>query len=460
MTPLQAFLHAAAAADADSATTLTGGFALETGGAPLLDRALAPGRVVSERYKLRGRIGQGGMATVWAGDDMHLDRSVAVKFLSGDLVDDPEYRERFAAEARVSAKLQTPYVVQVYDQGTYQGVPFIVMERLHGEDLHARMKRESRLPIDLVATIANHAGHALKATHALAIVHRDLKPQNLFLIGDEREPTVKLLDFGVAKQAGFQRRLTATGVMLGSPRYMSPEQIRCERDVDGRADLWSLAVILYTALTGVRPFDGDLPALFLSITTARPVAPSRLCHDLPIGLDVFMEKALAVDRERRYTDAAAFIDAFGRALESWVAPNRGRSTESPRSAASLAARVLRDEAPTTRIALEDLQRASGTDILFDMAARPAAQPCHGADDAGGAGERFPADCAEQAPRWAPSLGMILPVAIAALGALSLMVVVVFLFRELGHRPKIIEPAAVRSQVKLIVMESRGRWGSF
>ncbi len=276
---------------------------------------LREGLLVADRYKLFERIARGGMATIWEADDKKLGRLVAIKFLGQAYSSDPEYRFRFEEEARAAARLNTPYVVQTHDHGVYEGTPFIVMERLHGEDLHALLQRERRLPVALLEKIAREGGKALKIAHAAGIVHRDLKPKNLFLAETDDGQTLKLLDFGVAKHAGTAALMTATGVMLGSPYYMSPEQVRCERNLDLRTDLWSFAAILYRAATGVKAFDGDLTGVMLQITRDRPPPPSELCPDLPPVLDVFFERALAQAREDRFQSAAEMSDAFLRAIK-------------------------------------------------------------------------------------------------------------------------------------------------
>jgi serine/threonine protein kinase len=274
------------------------------------ESVLVRGRSIASRYTLRERIARGGMATIWEADDARLGRVVAIKFLGQAYQGDPEYRIRFEAEARAAAQLRSPFVVQMYDYGSFEEVPFLVMERLVGEDLHARMTRERRLSPAGVAKIAHDAGRALEAAHAASIIHRDLKPQNLFIASESNGETVKLLDFGVAKHAGTAAVLTATGVMLGSPFYMSPEQVRCERDLDARTDLWSLGAILYRALTGVKAFDGDMTKVLSMITSERPRPPSLLCPDLGHAYDVFFDKVLATDRERRFATAGELIQSF------------------------------------------------------------------------------------------------------------------------------------------------------
>ncbi|MFO0611301.1 MAG: protein kinase [Polyangiaceae bacterium] len=309
------------------------------------DRVLGAGRIIAERYKLGDRIARGGMATIWEATDTKLNRVVAIKFMGQAYTGDADYRKRFEEEARAAAQLRTPHVVAIHDHGTTEGVPFIVMERLDGEDLHQRMHRLKRLPVAFVTKVAVEASRALKVAHAAGIVHRDLKPKNLFIAKEDDEEVIKLLDFGVAKHAGTAALMTATGVMLGSPFYMSPEQIRCERNLDARTDLWSLGTILYRALTGIKAFDGDMSRVMYQITRERPRAPSAVCPDLPKALDAFFEKALATQRENRFATATEFADAFKEAAKS--AGSTSVSVPPPPSSASGMRKATRPPAPSS-----------------------------------------------------------------------------------------------------------------
>ena len=265
--------------------------------------------VVDGRYLLVRRIARGGMASVWEAQDSTLERTVAIKFMASAYVDDDDYRRRFEEEARLAARLRSPYVVHVYDYGVTRGVPFTVMERLLGEDLHERLHRERRLPLPAVAKIANEAGRALRAAHAAGIIHGDLKPKNLYLARHDDAEVVKLVDFGVARREGSESS-EARALSLATPFYMSPEQVRGERALDARADLWSLGAILYRALTGVRPFDGDFEEVMARAAHEPPKAPSLVVTDLSPAFDPFFEAALSPQREDRFKDADAFMDAF------------------------------------------------------------------------------------------------------------------------------------------------------
>jgi serine/threonine protein kinase len=286
--------------------------------------ALAKGVMFADRYRLGERIARGGMGSVWAANDERLGRDVAVKFMSPELVDDAEYRERFEQEAKAAAKLRSQHIVSIFEHGLFDGVPFIVLERLVGEDLHARLRRVERVPLDACDRILDHASKALRAAHDAGIVHRDIKPQNLFLArgseGDDDEEVVKLLDFGVAKHAGTHAMRTKTGMVVGSPHFMSPEQVRGSREIGPTSDLFSLAAVLFRCVTGKRPYDGDLPQVMLKITGQPPPKVTELAPDLPVALDGFFQKGLATDPKARFQTASEMSRAFREIVD--LAPAR------------------------------------------------------------------------------------------------------------------------------------------
>jgi serine/threonine-protein kinase len=271
---------------------------------------VSAGLVVVQQYRLRRKIANGGMGCIWEADDLDLGRIVAVKFLADSLCEDEVSLKRFDREARSAARLRTPYAAQVYAHGTIERVPYIVMERLYGEDLHARLERVGRMPLNAIAKVATEACKALREAHSIGIIHRDLKPANLFLSTHDGEETTKLVDFGVARDELSLESITRTGVRVGSPSYMSPEQVSGDRVLDGRTDLWSLGVIIYRALTGKKPFSGDTPVVMRKIAEERARAPSTICPGLPPSADVFMKRALATDRNKRFRDANEFLEAF------------------------------------------------------------------------------------------------------------------------------------------------------
>lgn len=236
-----------------------------------------PGRMVAAKYRVAELLGRGGMGVVVAGVQVDLERPVAIKFLRPELAQDLRPARRFALEARAIAKMRSEHVVRVFDVGETEGVPFIVMERLHGSDLAAELKR-GPLPLALAVEYLLQACEAIAEAHSLGIVHRDLKPSNLFLaegFGGRRQ--LKVLDFGVSKWLGPHEldmlQSTGEGSFIGTPAYVSPEQLTRPETVDPRADVWALGVVLYQCLSGRLPFEADsIPRLCAQILTATPDA--------------------------------------------------------------------------------------------------------------------------------------------------------------------------------------------
>jgi serine/threonine-protein kinase len=273
---------------------------------------LAPGAVFGGKYQIERALARGGMGSVWVARHVQLGSTVAVKFLDAGFAASPAHRARFEREARASASIKSPHVVQVQDYGFEGDVPYLVMELLEGEDLAQRLRRVRRLSIPDTARLLAQIGKALRKAHEMSIVHRDLKPANLFLARVDDEEIVKILDFGIAKEQGAPiGDATRTGEVVGSPHYMSPEQVRAERDLDGRTDLWSVGVILYRALVGVLPFPGDQmgPVLAKILTDPIPL-PTQLAPDLPLSMNDFFLRALARDRQQRFQTIAEMVDAF------------------------------------------------------------------------------------------------------------------------------------------------------
>jgi eukaryotic-like serine/threonine-protein kinase len=273
---------------------------------------LSEGNVIADRYQLSRALAFGGMGAVWAAWDRGLRREVAVKLLNAAMMTSPQVRARFKREAQTAAQIRSAHVIQTYDYGIDRGVPYIVLELLEGEDLCTRLKRERRLSFAVVVRIFGQVLSALQAVHAAGIVHRDLKPANVFLVRGAEGEQVKLLDFGVARAAGLDAvSTTCPGMMLGTPRYMSPEQARGRTDVDARSDLWSVAVILYRALTGFHAFPGTSVEETLRRICRDPVeSPSQLLLDLPPGTDAFFERALMRDRAARFQSAREMAAAL------------------------------------------------------------------------------------------------------------------------------------------------------
>ena len=254
------------------------------------------------------------MGTVFEVENLSIGRTVAVKVLHPNQAKKKIAVKRFHQEARAAGAIGHPNICEVYDLGSLEdGSPYLVMERLVGETLADRIATEGGLPFEDVIDILLQVLAALVAAHSKGIVHRDIKPENVFLSRREGLPPVaKLLDFGVSKMlAGFaggeDLDLTRTGMVMGTPFYMSPEQARGDRNLDARVDLWACGVILYEALTGRRPFiASNYNALLLQILTIAPRAARELRPALPKGFDEIIARAMARGREGRYSNAGDF----------------------------------------------------------------------------------------------------------------------------------------------------------
>ncbi|WP_437915437.1 protein kinase [Sorangium sp. So ce302] len=270
---------------------------------------IAAGLVIAEKYKLVRRLGEGSMGVVWAALNLSTSREVALKLIHRP---DPELRRRLQREGRNGGALRHRNVIDMYDMGeTEFGEPFLVMQLLTGETLADLLVRRRRLDADVAASIGRDVARGLAAVHALHIVHRDLKPANIFLHreADADEPVVKVLDFGVAKNLAVNDGIrTATGGAVGSPLYMSPEQVRAEPNVDHRADIWSLGVVLFEMLTGMRPFQGDARAVFTGILTGEIPKISRYVRRVDPGLVELVARCMARHRDERIGSAAEVAD--------------------------------------------------------------------------------------------------------------------------------------------------------
>jgi serine/threonine-protein kinase len=268
---------------------------------------MSAGLVLANRYRLLSQLGSGGMGTVWRAEHVNLRSLVAVKLLSEAQPLDGESATRFMREARAAATLRSPHIVQVLDYGVDEGRPFIAMELLEGEPLADVMERLGRLsPVD-TAVIITQVCRAVARAHEASFVHRDLKPENLFVVRNDDEALIKVLDFGVAKavvrHAAEATGVTRHGTVLGTPYYMSPEQLECLPTVDYRTDLWALAVITFECLLGRLPFEGrSLPEIFRAVSAAAPPLPSAL-GEVPPGFDAWFEKGTARAPAERFASA-------------------------------------------------------------------------------------------------------------------------------------------------------------
>jgi eukaryotic-like serine/threonine-protein kinase len=275
---------------------------------------LSPGDIFAGKLRLEHRFASGGMGTVWRARNLQLDIPVAVKVMSPAAVETAGFAARFEREARAAAQIRSPHVVSIYEHGVHGTLPYIVMELLEGEDLQQRLKRDKRLPLYTTVKIIRDICKALHRAHELGIIHRDLKPANIFLARDMDEELVKILDFGIAKlmQDGGGGSITATGEMMGTPHYMSPEQVKAAKHVDHRADLWAVSAIAFRALTGQVPFGGHAIDAIQQILTDTAPPPSSVAPDLPPALDAFFARALARDIDARFQSARDLSDALVR----------------------------------------------------------------------------------------------------------------------------------------------------
>jgi serine/threonine-protein kinase len=257
------------------------------------------------------------MGSVWIADHLALGTQVAVKFMSAACAEEAELAERFRREAMAAAQIKSPHVAQVFDHGiAADGAPYIVMELLEGETLRGRMLRPRRMSPAEVARVVGQVAKALGRAHQLGIVHRDIKPDNIFLLDVDGDLFVKVLDFGVAKQAvDGNLGMTSTGSILGTPLYMSPEQLLSAKHVDHRADLWALAVVTYHALTGQLPFTGEtLGALSVAVHAGVFTPPSAHRPEISPEVDAWMARALARAPEERFGSAKEMAGALERVL--------------------------------------------------------------------------------------------------------------------------------------------------
>jgi serine/threonine-protein kinase len=261
--------------------------------------------VLAGRYRLERQLGKGGMGSVWLAEHLALRSWVAVKLMDPAIAATPEGAERFRREAQAAASLRSAHVVQVLDYGLHETTPFLVMELLQGESLAGCLEREKRLTPERTLAIMTQVARALGRAHAAGIVHRDLKPDNVFLVREDDQELVKILDFGIAKtpQSQFGGMGTRTGVTMGTPYYMSPEQVEGKRAVDFRTDLWAMAVITCECMTGIRPFDGSTFGELLLNICARPIAPPSSQGLMLRGFDEWFAKATNRDAEQRFASA-------------------------------------------------------------------------------------------------------------------------------------------------------------
>ena len=293
----------------------------------LHDRVVA---AVGDQYLIEGEIGRGGMAAVFRALDLRLHRRVAIKALPPELAFNADVRTRFLREAQTSAQLSHPNIVPIYTVDERGGVVYFVMALVDGESLAARLARPPRLTIEETRRILGEVAEALEYAHERGVVHRDIKPDNILL--DRVTGRAVVTDFGIARAAAGDARLTVTGVAVGTPAYMSPEQALGERELDGRSDLYSLGVVGYQMLAGQTPFSAaNTPAMLVKHVSETPRPVRELRPDVPAGLAAAIDRALAKRAEDRWARASAFGDAISEAGEGRVHVGGARSVGSAAS---------------------------------------------------------------------------------------------------------------------------------
>ena len=295
------------------------------------------GQVVSSKYKLLRLLGDGGMGSVYEAEHLRLGTHVAIKVLHSDLARRAGLIERFLQEARVSAQIRSPHVVHVTDvESTPDGIAYLVMELLQGETLSALEKRERTLPVATACEYTLQILEALEAAHSLGVVHRDLKPDNVFVTFEGGKPVIKLIDFGIAKlkraegaTGAVQKNLTVAGMLMGTPEYMAPEQAYSATDVDARADLYSVGVMLYEMLSGQTPAQGEDPRVVVLKVERGEVQPLvHVAPNVPPEVAGLVHRAMAPRPEMRFSSAAEMRIA----LEAVASGKRQVTANLPRAA--------------------------------------------------------------------------------------------------------------------------------
>jgi serine/threonine protein kinase len=288
---------------------------------------VTPGQILLGKYRIERVLGMGGMGVVVAATHVTLEERVAIKFLLPQALSNGEAVARFLREARAAVRIKSEHVARVTDVGQLEnGAPYMIMEYLDGSDLGTLAQHRGALPIEEAVEYVLQACEAIAEAHALGIVHRDLKPANLFVVTRaDGTPSVKVLDFGISKVTGMSSSgadlgMTKTTTIMGSPLYMSPEQMASSRDVDARTDIWALGAILYELLAGTVPFRADTITQLCVMILQQP-APSlrNVRPDAPEGLQQVITRCLDKDRTRRYTTVADFAHALAP-----FAPKRAR----------------------------------------------------------------------------------------------------------------------------------------
>lgn len=348
------------------------------------------GRVIGDKYGVIELIGQGGMGAVYEAEHLSIGRIVAVKVLHPHQAKKSEAVARLAHEARVVSSIGHPNICEIYDMGRLDdGTPYLVMERLRGSTLADRIRAEGRLDPRVVIEVAIQILSALQAAHDKGVIHRDMKPENIFLSSRPGlAPIAKLLDFGVSKAENVEDsrlKMTRTGMVVGTPYYMAPEQALGDRPLDHRVDIWGVGMVLYESLAGRRPFEGkNYNALLARIVTNPHVSLLEVRPDLPRALGPIVDRALSKNRDGRFGSAREFQSALAdfRRRDAGTSSARGRWPDG-KSAASSASGWPPAGAPTEEVAAAT--RTSVDELSLDVDVElneAAAEPAHHAPVAG------------------------------------------------------------------------------
>ncbi|APR76942.1 serine/threonine protein kinase [Minicystis rosea] len=312
------------------------------------------GEVLAGSFMITGPLGEGGMGRVYEAEHVRLPRRFAVKVMLDQLASHPDAVARFEREAQAVARVKSPHVLEVVDVLRVQNRPCMVTELLEGEELGDVLDRAGKLPIGQAIAICRQVCRGLASAHAVGVVHRDLKPSNLFLLGREGGvPFVKILDFGIAKMADGAQ-LTRTGMVLGTPAYMAPEQARGSTSIDARADVYALGAVLYHMLTGEPPFSGGDPALTLArVLTEDPRRPRDLEKSIPDGVEALIQHAMARDPASRPGSA----EELDRLLAAFDEPGAGIALVHSDRAVIASAETIAAEVTPREISSEVTRRA-------------------------------------------------------------------------------------------------------
>lgn len=294
----------------------------------LLARLVA---AVDGHYAIEAEVGRGGMAVVYRAMDVRLRRKVALKVLPPELAFREEVKRRFLREAEMAAGLSHPHIVPIYAVDERDGLVWMAMGLVDGESLAELLHREARPPVDVVRRVLREVCEALDYAHREGVVHRDIKPDNILL--ERGTGRALVTDFGIARAAEGDQRLTATGIAVGTPAYMSPEQAMGEREVDGRADLYALGIVGYQMLAGELPFQAsNTPTMLMKHLSERPRPLRDVRADLPANLVYAIDRALAKSRDDRWASAAEFRGALAEDAETPAMKRRSGATARPSGA--------------------------------------------------------------------------------------------------------------------------------